>query len=73
MEKIIIAGGGGHAKAVITVIKKVSQFEILGYVDESDQGTILGVSYLGNDHKLEEIIQEHPHCNAAQDRVQRAG
>ena len=56
MEKIIVIGGGGHAKGLISVIKKSLDFELTGYVDLNDQGEILGVQFLGNDSKLNEIF-----------------
>lgn len=52
MQKIIIIGGGGHAKVLISIIKKSLLFEIVGYVDFRDQGKILGLGYLGNDSIL---------------------
>ena len=58
MEKIIVIGGGGHAKVLISVIKKSSQFELAGYVDINDRGEILGVQFLGNDYKLNEIFSK---------------
>lgn len=58
MEKIVIIGGGGHAKVLICVIKKSSLFEVAGYVDIYDQGTILGIKYLGNDHKLKKFFSQ---------------
>lgn len=65
MEKIIILGGGGHAKAVITVIKKTGRFEILGYLDITNRGEILGIKFLGDDERLSDIKREHPQCAAA--------
>ena len=58
MEKIVIIGGGGHAKVLISVIKKSLVFELAGYVDLNDQGKILGVQYLGNDSKLNELFSK---------------
>lgn len=58
MEKIIVIGGGGHAKVLISVIRKSLQFELAGYSDLNDQGEILGVQYLGNDDKLIEIFSK---------------
>ncbi len=58
MGKIIVIGGGGHAKVLISVIKKNLQFELSGYVDINDQGEILGVKYLGNDSKLNKIFSQ---------------
>lgn len=52
-DKIIIMGGGGHAKVVISILKKNKNFEILGYTDVEDKGEILGISYLGDDSIIE--------------------
>lgn len=51
-EKIIIIGGGGHSKVIISILKKIEEFEIVGYTDNKDQGNLLGVTYLGNDDVL---------------------
>ncbi len=48
-EKIAIIGGGGHAKVVISIIQKLDKYEVAGYIDEKDKGSILGVPYLGKD------------------------
>ncbi|MCK6615663.1 MAG: acetyltransferase [Ignavibacteriaceae bacterium] len=55
MEKLVIIGGGGHAKVLINILKKSALFDIIGYVDFRDSGTLLGVKYLGNDEKLSDI------------------
>ncbi len=65
MEKIIIIGGGGHAKVVIAILKKLSVFSILGYLDVNDRGAILGVAYLGTDDQLPIIKKKYPECAAA--------
>jgi sugar O-acyltransferase (sialic acid O-acetyltransferase NeuD family) len=57
-NKIIIVGGGGHAKVLISILKKILLFEIVGYTDTKDNGVILGVPYLGND----EVLQSHFDC-----------
>ncbi len=49
MKKIAIIGGGGHAKVVASIILKLNEYEIVGYVDESAKGNLLGLKYLGND------------------------
>ena len=64
MEKIIIVGGGGHAKAVITIVKKIKKYRILGYVDIRNNGSILGVKYLGGDQELLELLKRNPGCSA---------
>jgi sugar O-acyltransferase (sialic acid O-acetyltransferase NeuD family) len=57
MDKIIVIGGGGHAKVLISILKKCS-YEVVGYTDDCDRGNILGVSYLGKDSVLKEIGRE---------------
>jgi sugar O-acyltransferase (sialic acid O-acetyltransferase NeuD family) len=57
MDKIVVIGGGGHAKVLISILKKCS-CEVVGYTDDYDRGNILGVSYLGNDSILKEIGKE---------------
>jgi sugar O-acyltransferase (sialic acid O-acetyltransferase NeuD family) len=65
MDKIIVIGGGGHAKVVVSILQENSSWEILGYTDLSDRGAILGVSYLGNDSVLPELIRKFPECAIA--------
>lgn len=64
MEKIVIIGGGGHAKVVISIIKKIKKFNILGYTDIKDKGKILGIKYLGDDNILDQIINKYKKCSA---------
>jgi len=54
MRDIIVVGGGGHAKVVISILKK-SGYAVKGYSDKQDRGVILGVPYLGNDSVLQDI------------------
>ncbi len=56
MKEIIIIGGGGHAKVLISVLKKDKAFKVLGYTDVKSAGDILGVPYLGTDAELEELF-----------------
>ena len=49
LKDIIVIGGGGHAKIVISLLKKISKYNILGYADIQDHGQVLGVKYLGYD------------------------
>lgn len=64
-NNIVIAGGGGHAKVVISIVRKLEQFEILGYTDIKNNGSILGAPYLGKDDTLQRIIIDQPGCSAA--------
>jgi sugar O-acyltransferase (sialic acid O-acetyltransferase NeuD family) len=64
VRKLVLVGGGGHAKVLISVIRKTGRFDILGYTDPSDRGGILGVRYVGDDGVLASILQSHPACAA---------
>ncbi len=55
MDDIVLIGGGGHAKVLISIIKKSRQFNIIGYLDLVDKRDVLGVKYLGLDNKLESL------------------
>lgn len=57
MEPIIVVGGGGHAKVLISVIKKMSSFTLLGYTDTTDKGPILSAEYLGSDEILADFYK----------------
>lgn len=55
MDKIVVLGGGGHAKVLISILKRLNTFEIAGYTDTQDNGPVLGIPYLGTDEKLEHL------------------
>ncbi|MCB9757507.1 MAG: acetyltransferase [Candidatus Omnitrophica bacterium] len=63
VKNILVIGGGGHAKSVISVIKKSGQFKIVGYTDVQDQGEILGVAWIGTDEDRVAIYNQY-HCCA---------
>ena len=52
MSVIVAVGGGGHAKVVINILRKLGRYEILGYTDLQDRGLLLGSRYLGPDNSL---------------------
>ncbi len=56
-KSILIIGGGGHAKVLISVIRKLKIFRIVGYTDLIPRGEILGVKYLGDDSILKKVKQ----------------
>lgn len=58
MDKLVVIGGGGHAKVVISILKKSGKFELIGYVDKDDRGSILGLEYLGTDEVLESLLND---------------
>lgn len=59
MTNIVVIGGGGHAKVIISIIKKMSDFRIIGYTDPDNRGNILDVEYLGSDDLLQQVIRDH--------------
>jgi sugar O-acyltransferase (sialic acid O-acetyltransferase NeuD family) len=48
-EEIVVIGGGGHAKVVVAILRKLEKYSIKGYTDLKDRGDLSGVSYLGTD------------------------
>lgn len=47
-KKIIIVGGGGHAKVVAGALLRLPEYEIIGFLDDSDGRTsLLGTPKLG--------------------------
>jgi sugar O-acyltransferase (sialic acid O-acetyltransferase NeuD family) len=56
MEDIVVIGGGGHSKVVISILRKLSRFRILGYTDLKNNGTLLSVPYLGDDREFAALI-----------------
>ena len=64
-QEIIVIGGGGHAKVIISLIKKIEGWHLLGYLDDENKGKILGSQYLGNDKHLKILKEKHPDCAAA--------
>jgi sugar O-acyltransferase (sialic acid O-acetyltransferase NeuD family) len=65
IERIVVVGGGGHAKVLISVLKKSSGYEPIGYTDVRDSGELLGMPYLGTDSILEKLRDTIKDCCAA--------
>lgn len=57
MTKIVIVGGGGFTKCIVNYIENDSEFDIVGYTDNTNNGDILGVKYLGNDSILQSLFE----------------
>lgn len=64
MPKLVIIGGGGHAKVVLAMIKKLNMYETLGYTDLKNQGDFFGCKYLGTDDLLPDLLQKNPNLVA---------
>jgi sugar O-acyltransferase (sialic acid O-acetyltransferase NeuD family) len=62
-SRIVVIGGGGHAKVLISVLRKTS-WKILGYTDAEARGALLQAPYLGDDRILPDILRGHPDAGA---------
>ena len=51
-EPIVVIGGGGHARVVISILRKLDRYDIVGYTDLEDKGEILGIPFIGRDTEL---------------------
>jgi sugar O-acyltransferase (sialic acid O-acetyltransferase NeuD family) len=60
---IVVMGGGGHAKVLVSVLKKLS-WRLIGYSDRRDAGPLLGVPWLGTDEALAGVLARHSGCSA---------
>ncbi len=58
MDKIIILGGGGHARVLIDLVRLSGTYKIAGILDpQFDPGTMIsGIPVLGNDDMLPELV-----------------
>ena len=54
-NKIAIIGGGDLAKKVIRLLQKINKYQIIGYIDLVNRGSIFGIKYLGTDSKLKKL------------------
>jgi UDP-perosamine 4-acetyltransferase len=52
MKNIVLLGGGGHARAIISILPEEQKSKLLGYVDIADRGALSGAPYLGTDEFL---------------------
>jgi len=64
MNEIVVIGGGGHAGVLISILKKLNTWKIVGYTDIVDKGSILGIQYLGDDVILEKDRNKYKKCSA---------
>ena len=55
---IIVIGGGGHAKVIISILKKNKEYQIVGFTDVEEKEPILGVPYLGDDNSIVEYYDK---------------
>ncbi len=61
-KKIVLIGGGGHCKVVISILKKLDNFKILGIVDNyKAESLISGIKIIGTDNDLRNIYNSGIH------------
>ena len=60
MEKIIILGGGGHARILIDLISIIGRYEIVGILDSrlKKENMVADIPVLGGDNLLSRLIAE---------------
>ncbi len=64
MVDIVVIGGGGHAKVIVSILKKLKSYRILGYTDLENRGALLSVPFIGCDDKLTQLRCEYSRCTA---------
>lgn len=59
-KKLILIGGGGHCKVVISQLKKLPDFEIAGIMDNYKPigSFVMGVKVVGTDIDLENLLKK---------------
>ena len=65
MDAIVVIGGGGHAKVVISILRKLKRYHILGYTDLQDHRAVLEAPYLGSDRELAALVAGTKELNGA--------
>ena len=56
-EKIVLIGGGGHAKVIIELIKSQKMYDIIGICD-NQKSKVLDIPIIGTDEYLPELYQQ---------------
>lgn len=64
--KLILVGGGGHCKVVLSILKKLNSYEIVGIADRTEKlnSKILGVAISQTDRDLEGVFKSKDITNA---------
>jgi sugar O-acyltransferase (sialic acid O-acetyltransferase NeuD family) len=66
MMAVVVVGGGGHAKVVLSALLGAGTYHVVGYTDAADAGEpLFGVPRLGDDTALERFAAGHPGAAAA--------
>ena len=64
MKKILLIGGGGHAKSVIDVIEQERRFTIAGIIEKfvGESQPVLGYELLGTDEELPTLRKHYDYA-----------
>lgn len=54
-NKVVIIGGGGHAKVIIDILKSDPVVELIGCIDPHAMGGVSDIQSLGDDTNLQEL------------------
>lgn len=55
LDDLVLIGASGHAKVVLEIIRAAGRYRIVGCLDPSVRGDVLGVPVLGDDDVLSEL------------------
>jgi sugar O-acyltransferase (sialic acid O-acetyltransferase NeuD family) len=58
LNKTVILGGGGHARVLAAIMRRLPEFELVGFTDPDPTVKMVGLQYLGNDSVIEELFQK---------------
>jgi sugar O-acyltransferase (sialic acid O-acetyltransferase NeuD family) len=56
MTRTVLIGGGGHARVVASLLRKLGSHDLVGYTALAEGPTTLGMPYLGDDGALEGLV-----------------
>jgi len=61
-KKVVLIGGGGHCKVVISILKKLDNFEIAGIIDNYKADSFINeIKIIGTDDDLKDIYKSGIH------------
>jgi len=74
MEKILLIGGGGHAKSVIDVIEQEGRFEIAGIVEKfvGESKPVFGYELIGTDDELPALRKHYDYALVTVGQIESA-
>jgi len=74
MKKILLVGGGGHAKSVIDVIEQEGRFEIAGIVEKfiGESHSVLDYEIIGTDDELPALRKHYDYALVTVGQIESA-